>query len=171
MGGAAEAAAEAQTRLQERGGGSIVLGAAGSTIEAFNRAGGGAIPSEAPDLRSRQLSAFGKNAAGRVRAALQAELQQRVASGEISRERAETALAQFEQVAGDEDTTVRQAILQAEAGIGPDVQDLELADTIRSALGGAGGDVTIINNAQQFNSTKDPSTGDLDAAAKGERPQ
>jgi hypothetical protein len=188
MGGAAESAAEAQTRLEEIGGGSAGLGTLRGTSGGINRLSGG-NPSAGALERGRQqraskvpfgqqrLQSFGSQAVQQVRQNLRNRLQEMVEAGEISQARADEALSQFDLVADEADTTVHQAVIQAEAGVGPDTEDLQLQGAITGPLRrsqvGSGVNVTInntTNNAQQFNDTKDPETGDLDAAAQGERP-
>jgi hypothetical protein len=185
MGGAAETASEAQTRLEEAGGGSAALGAVSETSSGINRMAGG-TPTKGSLERERRrraakiplgqqrLQSFGSAAVNRVRANLQARLEELVEAGEITQAEAETALGRFDVVADQADISVYQSIVQAESGVGfdsgPDLQPTIVGTLQRSQSSGPSVNVNVQNNAQQFNSTGDPATDDLDAAAAGQRP-
>jgi hypothetical protein len=184
MGGAAEAVSEAQTRLEERGGGSAALGAAERNVSGSRQISGGPPSAAALEaerkrrasqipLGTQRLGGFADRAVERARQNLRNELEQLAEQGQIDAEAIDTALGRFD-VAVDNDMSVFQSVTQARSPFESDDTRQLVQETITGSLqGGPNVNVTINNtenNAQQFNGAKDPDTGDLDAATKGERP-
>jgi hypothetical protein len=181
MGGTAEKISEEQTQLQERGDGSLGLAVVKSSVSGRSQMEGAPRSAEAlEDERQRnaanipfgpqQLQSFGEKAIQRVRSNIEQRLQKLTERGEITQKRAASALGQFNAVADDQDTTVHQAIVQAEAGIGPDNRDVELQKTIVDTLRGSRGSGSGSDATDQADSRQQPATGSEREPTGGDQP-